>query len=137
MVMALYRTRWQIELVFKRLKSLLSLTELRAKQGSRLAEIYLYGKLLYAAMLECYLSQYVNVQAYYLDNETNDRLETPWRWWHLFHQQFMAYFSIYLSPSNIPIQAIQKAMRERKRKRKLQTIPNNLMKNLHKINNLL
>ena len=76
-VMALYRTRWQIELVFKRLKSLLSLTELRAKQGSPLAEIYLYGKLLYAAMLECHLRQYVNVNALYLYDEKRDRLETP------------------------------------------------------------
>lgn len=131
-VMALYRTRWQIELVFKRLKTLLSLTELRTKQGSALAEIYLYGKLLYAVMLECYLRQFVNVQAYYLYDEKCDRLETPWRLWHLFHQQLMACLTVYLSSSDIPIDAMQKVMRERQRKRKLQTIPNNLMENLHR-----
>lgn len=131
-VMLLYRTRWQIELVFKRLKTLLSLTKLRAKQGSALAEIYLYGKLLYAVMLECYLRQFVNVQAYYLYQEKCDRLETPWRLWHLFHQQLMACLTVYLSPSDIPIDTMQKALRERKRKRQLQTIPSHLIRNPHK-----
>jgi len=43
----LYRVRWQVELYIKRLKSLLQLDRLRARQGSELAEVYLYGKLLY------------------------------------------------------------------------------------------
>ena len=48
----LYRSRWQIELVIKRLKSILNLDALRAKRGSRLAQVYLLGKSLYALMIE-------------------------------------------------------------------------------------
>ncbi len=34
-----YRLRWQIEIVIKRLKSLLQLDKLRARRGSQLAEV--------------------------------------------------------------------------------------------------
>jgi hypothetical protein len=46
-----YRFRWQIELVFKRLKSLLHLDELPAKDPE-LARTFLYSKLLAALLLE-------------------------------------------------------------------------------------
>lgn len=48
----LYRGRWQIEIVIKRLKSVLDLGALRARRGSRLAKVYLLGKLLYALIVE-------------------------------------------------------------------------------------
>jgi hypothetical protein len=48
----LYRGRWQIEIVIKRLKSLLHLDGLRARRGSCLAKVYLLGKLLYALIIE-------------------------------------------------------------------------------------
>lgn len=133
MVMSLYRTRWQIELVFKRLKTLLSLSALRTNQHSPLAEVYLYGKLLYAAMLESYLRQYFNVDSYYLNQERRD---TPWRLWNLLHQQLMACFSLSTRHSCIPVQSVQKAMRERQRKRKLQTMPNNMIENLLAFKNI-
>lgn len=47
----LYRMRWQIELVFKRLKSLLGLGNLRAKNGA-LARTYLLSKILGALLVE-------------------------------------------------------------------------------------
>lgn len=47
----LYRLRWQIELAFKRLKSILKLDHLRA-HDPRLAKTYLYGKLLVALILD-------------------------------------------------------------------------------------
>ncbi len=50
-ILSLYRLRWQVELVFKRLKSILDLNRLRAK-GSELAQVYLLGKLLAALILE-------------------------------------------------------------------------------------
>ena len=48
----LYTARWQIEIVIKRLKSVLNIDALRAKRGSRLAQVYLLGKSLYAIMIE-------------------------------------------------------------------------------------
>ena len=47
----LYRLRWQIELVFKRLKSVLNLDGLRAKSPA-LARAYLYAKILGALVAE-------------------------------------------------------------------------------------
>ena len=50
-VLHLYRLRWQVELLFKRLKSLLHLDHLRA-QDTRLTQAYLLGKLLAALLLD-------------------------------------------------------------------------------------
>jgi len=50
-VLELYRTRWQIELVFKRLKSILGLGNLRAKD-ERLCQTYLLSKILGALVIE-------------------------------------------------------------------------------------
>lgn len=50
-IVELYRIRWQIEMLIKRLKGLLHLDGLRA-QDSRLAQTYLLGKLLGALLLD-------------------------------------------------------------------------------------
>ena len=50
-VLLMYRFRWQVELAFKRLKSLLRLDALRAKDP-QLAQVYLLGKLLGALLLD-------------------------------------------------------------------------------------
>ena len=50
-VLALYRLRWQVELLFKRLKSILHLDRLRSKDPV-LAQVYLLGKLVGALVLE-------------------------------------------------------------------------------------
>jgi hypothetical protein len=50
-VLELYRFRWQIELAFKRLKSIMDLDELPAKDPG-LARTYLYAKLLGALLLD-------------------------------------------------------------------------------------
>lgn len=49
-ILALYRFRWQIELVFKRLKSLLAFDHLRTRDP-QLAQVYLLAKLLIALLL--------------------------------------------------------------------------------------
>ena len=46
-----YRTRWQVELVFKRLKSLAQLGHL-PKHGDESAKAWLYGKLFVALLVE-------------------------------------------------------------------------------------
>ena len=48
---ALYRLRWQVELAFKRLKSLLDLDALRARD-KRLARAWIYTNLLAAFLIE-------------------------------------------------------------------------------------
>jgi hypothetical protein len=50
-ILALYRQRWQIELLFKRLKSIFSLDELPAKKDDSV-RAWFYGKLLLAAICE-------------------------------------------------------------------------------------
>ncbi len=50
-VLAIYRLRWQIEMAFKRLKSILRFDALRAKDPA-LAQAYLYGKLIGALLLD-------------------------------------------------------------------------------------
>jgi IS4 transposase len=50
-ILALYRQRWQIELLFKRLKSIFSLDELPAKKDESV-KAWFYGKLLLAAICE-------------------------------------------------------------------------------------
>ena len=50
-VLELYRFRWQIELVFKRLKGLLNLDEMAA-QDADLCKTFLYAKLIAALLIE-------------------------------------------------------------------------------------
>lgn len=58
-VLEIYRFRWQIEIVFKRLKSLLRLDELPAKDPD-LARTCLYAKLLAAILLEELTNSYLS-----------------------------------------------------------------------------
>jgi transposase len=50
-ILALYRQRWQIEVLFKRLKSIFCLDELPAKKDDSV-KAWFYGKLLLAAICE-------------------------------------------------------------------------------------
>jgi hypothetical protein len=50
-ILALYRFRWQVELVFKRLKSVLGFDRLRVTSDPQLAQVYLLTKLLVALLL--------------------------------------------------------------------------------------
>lgn len=58
-VLEIYRFRWQIELVFKRLKSLLRLDQLPAKDPE-LARTFLFSKLLAALLLEELTGDYLS-----------------------------------------------------------------------------
>jgi len=59
-ILQIYRFRWQIELVFKRLKSLLKLGDLPAKDPD-LARSFLFSKLLAALLLEELTLNYVSI----------------------------------------------------------------------------
>jgi hypothetical protein len=83
-VAALYRIRWQVELVIKRMKSVLDLDKLRARENSTLAEVYLHGKLLYTWVLEKRARRRCGEQWNRLDQP---RQATPWRVWKLLRQE--------------------------------------------------
>jgi hypothetical protein len=75
-VLDLYRLRWQVEMLIKRLKSLLVIDGLRA-QSPELAQTYLLGKLLGALLLDEMMGQ---VTACVPDaGDVQTRLVSPWR----------------------------------------------------------
>jgi Transposase DDE domain len=100
-----YRARWQIELVIKRLKSVLNLDALRARRGSRLAQVYLLGKSLYALMIETRALKISRTR------------EVEWRLWRIVADQIRAWITLaeILDP-NINRDVI-KVLKERPRKR--------------------
>jgi len=57
-VLELYRFRWQIEIAFKRLKSLLALDKLPARQPE-LARTFIFAKLLAALLLDDFTAQFL------------------------------------------------------------------------------
>lgn len=116
----LYRVRWQIELVFKRLKSLLALDALRAKAGSPLAEVYLWGKLLFALLLEGWAAQRVAPAELRLDGE---RRLTSWRLWKLLVAELKEAVLETAAWAGLDWRAVLSVLGERRRKRKLQGLP--------------
>jgi IS4 transposase len=58
--MDFYRFRWQIELAFKRMKSILNLDELPAKDPA-LARTVLYAKLLAALLVEDFTTHFLAI----------------------------------------------------------------------------
>jgi DDE family transposase len=76
-VLALYRIRWQVELLIKRCKSLLHLDQLRA-QDPEVAQVYLLGKALGVLLLHDGLRQQTQDLAEWFDDERHPL--SPWRW---------------------------------------------------------
>lgn len=119
-VMAVYRTRWQVEVAIKRWKSLLDLDELRARQGSALAELWLHGKLLYALMLEGRMRRTLGDAWGRLDQE---RQATWWRPWKLMRDAITPRITGALYWSEQGWEACLEVLRERPRRRTLQRLP--------------
>jgi hypothetical protein len=117
---ALYRVRWQAELAIKRLKSLLDLDRLRAREHSALAELYLHGKLLYAWVLEKRARRRCGEAWNRLDQP---RRATPWRVWKLLRQELAVAISGVATWNLSRWHACIEVMQERPRRRQLQTLP--------------
>lgn len=119
--LSLYRVRWQIELVIKRYKSLLDLDCLRARAGSKLAEVWLHGKLLYVLLLERRVRQQVTA-AWHQPSQA--RVGTPWRVLQLLRAQLdpiitgARYWS-----QTLWAQALAVLAERPRRKRQLQQLP--------------
>jgi hypothetical protein len=75
-VFVLSRCRWQVELAFQRLKTLLDLDALRTQQNSRLGEIWIRGKVLDARVIERRAQHH---PAGGFDPLNRPRRLTPWR----------------------------------------------------------
>jgi len=101
----LYRSRWQIEIVIKRLKSILNLDALRAKRGSRLAQVYLLAKIIYALMIER-RAQLV----------AQDRT-IEWRLWKIIAEQFRHRITMASYQRDEIPPDVLKVLKERPRKR--------------------
>lgn len=101
----LYRSRWQIELVIKRLKSVLNLDALRAKRGSRLAQVYLLGKSLYALIIEMRALKMSRTR------------EVEWRVWRIVADQIRAWITLSDLIDPEINRHVLKVLKERPRKR--------------------
>jgi hypothetical protein len=119
-IAALYRVRWQAELAIKRLKSLLDIDRLRAREHSALAELYLHGKLLYAWVLEKRVRGRCGEAWNRLDQP---RRATPWRVWKLLRQELAVAISGVVTWNLSRWDACVEVMQERPRRRRLQTLP--------------
>ena len=80
----LYHWRWGVELAIKRLKNILDVDRLRARQESRLADLSLHGTLLYAWVVETRARRRCGDNWNRLDHP---RRTTPWRIWNLLHRE--------------------------------------------------
>jgi len=117
---SLYRVRWQVEIAIKRMKSLLDIDKLRAFKESPLAELYLYGKLLYSAVVEKITNRRFSRA---MTGMVMDRKLTPWRLWNLINEELRAAVTACFPHNEQHELDAIKSMSERPRKRKLQTLP--------------
>jgi hypothetical protein len=119
-VIALYGLRWQVELFIKRLKSLLDIDKLRCAEGSKLNEVWLYGKLLFTTLLMTRTDEKFSVGG--IEPEKL-RDATPWRFWKTIRNEMKSIIlgTLFWKQEQYP--AAEKVMKERPRKRKLQSLP--------------
>lgn len=119
-IFELYRVRWQVELLIKRFKSLLDADHLRALAGSPLAEVYLLGKLLFALLVEGRTLKRVGNDWLRL---LGTRKLTCWRVWKLIATEIKEAVLNTVAWGSLDWRAMLNVLGERKRKRKLQIIP--------------
>jgi hypothetical protein len=124
-VLELYRVRWQIELLIKRCKSLLAAAALRARRDGALAEVWLWGKLLYAILVERLAVKRCGAQWVQMQRA---RHATWWRVWQLLSQEIAEKILGTEAWSELDWQALKPALSERRRKRQLQRLPPQVLK---------
>lgn len=103
-----YRLRWQIEIVSKRLKSVLQLDNLRSRWGSKLSEVYLLGKSVYALLIERRAGK------------LKDPQEIQWRVWKMRAEQVRPLITQVSRWQEEYLEQALNQLRERKRHRKRQ-----------------
>ena len=118
--LALYRCRWQIELAIKRRKSLIQIDKLRTKQRSKLAEVYLYSKILYQLIVDHVMRTTFGAVWGSLDQE---RQGTWWRFYKLVKARLDAILIAQWAWKAARVHECFHVLMERPRKRKLQCLP--------------
>lgn len=119
-IIKLYRTRWQVELVFKRLKSLLDMDLLRTQKDSLLGKVWITGKLLYATVIECHLYKRFGHGWNRFDQV---RMTTPWRLLKIVRSLINSWILEIHRWHQVNQLACFKVLMERPRRRTLQTLP--------------
>ncbi len=127
-ILALYRCRWQVELIFKHYKSLLDLDELRARAKSPLGQVWLYGKMIYVCLIERRAINRCGPDWTSLDGE---RRGTWWRVWKMIRQELTPLITLSQCWDLSAWPAALTALAERKRKRRLQALPAEVVIWLH------
>jgi len=128
----LYSCRWQVEIAIKRLKSVLDADLLRTHYGSPLAQVWLNGKMLYVLMIERRAISKCNFDIY--DCLASSRTLTDWRIFKLIKDETAPKITLAMFwPTQFSDQ-IHKALAERKRRRKLQSAPANLLLQFNAVN---
>jgi len=119
-ILEIYRTRWQVELLFKRWKSLLDVDQVRSKVHTSLGDVWLHGKLVYAMMIDAQARRQYGTEWTQFDGE---RSGTWWRVWKMIRTQVAPLITgvSFWSPDERA--ACLQALTERRRKRKLQHLP--------------
>jgi hypothetical protein len=128
-VLALYRGRWQVELLIKRYKSLLHLDQLRARAGSVLGKVWTLGKLIYAALVEQRARRRCGPEWTRLDEE---RSGTWWRVWKMIQREIAPLITLERCWVEEAWPAAVRALAERRRKRHLQSLPAEVVIWLHR-----
>ncbi len=113
-----------MELAIKRMKSLLDIDRLRAREGGELAELYLHGKLLYIWVVEKRARRRCGQDWNRLDQA---RSATWWRPWKRIKQEVDTMINA-VSTGDLSRWAVcMEVMQERPRKRPLQTLPDRVV----------
>lgn len=128
-VLALYRGRWQVELLIKRYKSLLDLDQLRARAGSVLGQVWMLGKFIYAALVERRARRRCGPEWTCLDQE---RSGTWWRVWKMIQREIAPLITLERCWVEESWPAALRVLAERRRKRRLQSLPAEVVIWLHR-----
>jgi DDE family transposase len=128
-VLALYRCRWQIELLFKRYKSLLDLNQMRARAGSVLGQVWLHGKMIYACLIERRAERRCGPTWTRLDSE---RCGSLWRVWRLIRDELTPVITLWQCLDLRAWPTALTALAEGRRKRRLQRLPPTVVRWLQK-----
>jgi hypothetical protein len=132
-VVALDRCRWHIALALKRMKRLLNIKKLRAQRGSKLAEGYLYGKVLYLLLVEPDMR---TTFGHEWGGLAGERQGTWWRLSKLLKARFDAILMAQWAWRAEAVPACFHVLMARPRKRKLQRLPRRVVELRHTLTTL-